>query len=398
MEAFFIKIFWFTVIMLWAALLILYFILTNKGSLQRKGHSEKYIAYLRRSHSIRIVLIAILLPVLILLSAWIVSLITGPLTEEVQLGYIILLLILLVSPFKFIDERINQKKIRELALDNREKVAVDLNFKVLHKIYNPAWELILGPLAFLYGFFFLRIEQWIIYLFLLFPWFMYLNLRGMRYQTRPYLRDNYTYTFSFNIFNFLFFLFYFVMYYIRKFREIVILSGDSASYLLLIAGLLIIAALMIRTTIYLASYRAFNKAISGDSDSGETGFTRKLVFSLSGLVLLFALMGIGMITGTAENRNLEVGRIHQKFILQDHGDHCDTLLVIDAYSSMNDKAYNDYFRMNDLKLSCSVLISKTDRQKSFEICCPDLFMDLPVGQIVKFECGSGPSIIRIVDQ
>ena len=159
MEAFFIRIFWFTVVLLWVALLILYFILTNKRSLQKKGHSEKYIAYLRRSHSIRILIIAFLLPVLMLLSAWIISLITGPLTEEVQLGYIILLLILLVSPFKFIDERINQRKIRELTLDTREKVAVDLNFKVLHKIYNPVWELILGPLAFLYGFFYLQIEQ-----------------------------------------------------------------------------------------------------------------------------------------------------------------------------------------------------------------------------------------------
>ena len=398
MEAFFVKIFWFTVGMLWVALFILYFILTNKGSLQRKGHSEKYIAYLRRSHSIRIVLIAILLPLLILLSAWIISLITGPLTEEVQLGYIILLLILLVSPFKFIDERINQRKIRELALETREKVAVDLNFKVLHQIYHPLWELLLGPTAFLYGFFYLRIEQWIIYLFLLFPWFMYLNLRGMRYQTRPYLMDNYKYTFSFNIFNFLFFLFYFVMHYISKIREVFSLSAATASYILLTAGLLIILALTIRTTIYLANYRDFNRAISGEGDSGGSGFTRKLVFSVFGVALLFAIMGIVMITGTAEDRNLEVGRIHQKFILQDHGDHCDTLLVIDTYSSMNEDAYKEYLSMNDLKLSCSVLISLSGTQKSFEICCPALFRDLPVGQIVKFEYGSGPSIIRIIDK
>jgi len=397
METFFVKLFWFTVGMLWVALMILYFILTNKRSLQRKGHSEKYIAYLRRSHSIRIVLIAILLPLLILLSAWIISLITGPLTEEVQLGYIILLLILLVSPFKFIDERINQRKIRELALDTREKVAVDLNFRVLHKIYNPVWELILGPIAFLYGFFYLRIEQWIIYLFLLFPWFMYLNLRGMRYQTRPYLSDNYKYTFSFNIFNFLFFLFYFVMYYTQKLREAISLSAGAESYILLIAGMLIILALTIRTTVYLANYRAFNRAISGESDSEDTGFSRKLVFSASGMALLFAIMGLVMISGIMENRNLEVGRIHQKFILQDHGDHCDTLLVIDTYSSMNEEAYNEYLRLNDLKLSCSVLISLSGKQKSFEICCPDLFKDLPVGQIVKFEYGSGPSIIRIID-
>ena len=162
METFFIKTFWITVIMMWAALLVLYFILTNRASMQRKGHNEKYIAYLRRSHTIRILLIAVLLPVLILLSGWIVTLLTGPLTGEVQMAYIVVVLILLVIPFKFADERINQRRIRELAMETREKVAVDLNYRILHRIYNPLWELVLGPTAFFYGFFYLRIEQWII--------------------------------------------------------------------------------------------------------------------------------------------------------------------------------------------------------------------------------------------
>ena len=82
--------FWITVIMLWAALIILYFILTNKKSLERKGHQEKYIAYLRKSHRIRIILIAVLMPLLILLAGWIISKITGPLTDEVQIAYTIL--------------------------------------------------------------------------------------------------------------------------------------------------------------------------------------------------------------------------------------------------------------------------------------------------------------------
>lgn len=403
MEAFFVKIFWFTVILVWTALLILYFILTSRRALMRKGHSEEYIAYLRRSHTIRIIIVAILLPLLILLSAWIISLLTGPLTEEVQLGYIVLLLILLVSPFKYIDERINQKRIRELAMENGEKVAVDLNYKVLHQIYNPYWELVLGPLAFLYGFFYLRIEQWIIYLFLLFPWFMYLNLRGMKYQTRPYLRDNYKYTFSFNIFNFLFFLFYFVMYYILEVRELFTISSGtgptgSESYLLLLAGLLIILALLIRTTIYMSSYRAFNRAVSGFKDSIKTGFTRKLVFSISGVALLLSIVGMVMLTGMAEKRQTEVGQIHQKFIVEHHGNHCDTLLVIDRYSSLDEAALDSFLQMKDVKLSCSVFLSRTDQEINYDIRCPSVFLDLPAGQIVKFEYASGPSIIRIIDK
>lgn len=397
MEAFFVKTFWITVIFLWVALLILYFILTNRGSLQRKGHSEEYIAYLRRSNTIRIALIAILLPLLILLSALIISLITGPLNQEVQLGYIILLLILLVSPFKYVDERMNQKRIRELALETKEKVAVDLNYKVLHQIYNPLWELVLGPLAFFYGFFYLRIEQWIIYLFLLFPWFMYLNLRGTRYQTRPYLKDNYMYTFSFNIFNFLFFLFYFVMYYLIMVQN---LTGDSAgakSYLLLLAGLVIILALTVRTTIYLANFSAFNKAISGEGDGLKTTALRKLVFSLSGAALLFAISGMVLLSGMTDNKKIEVGKIQQKFILQDQGEYNDTLLIINKYHSMNEESYDSFFQMEDVKLSCKVILSRTEQERSYDICCPNTFKALPVGQIVKFEYGSGPSITRIID-
>ena len=398
MEAFFIKTFWITVIMMWVALLILYFILTNRGSLQRKGHNDKYIAYLRRSHTIRIILIAVLLPALILLSGWVVTLLTGPLTEEVQMAYIVLVLILLVIPFKFADERMNQRRIRELALETREKVAVDLNYRILHRIYNPLWELVLGPVAFFYGFFYLRIEQWIIYLFLLFPWFMYLNLRATRYQTRPYLQDNYKYTFSFNIFNFLFFLLYFGAYFLTKARQVFTGAHSSASILLLIAGLIIMLALVSRICIYLASYRGFSRAISGaDDGDSPTPKSRKISFLLSGIAVMFSLMAIASLTGILKNQHIEVGKVHQKYIMQEHQGHCDTLLVIDQYFSMQEDNYAYYFQMPDVKLSCRIILSRTEQLKDYEVCCASTFRDLQAGQIIKFEYGSGPSIIRIID-
>lgn len=398
MEAFFIKTFWITVIMMWAALLILYIILTNRASLQRKGHSEKYISYLRRSHTIRIILIAVLLPAIILLSGWIVTLLTGPLTEEVQMAYIVVVLILLVIPFKFADERINQRRIRELAIETREKVAVDLNYRILHRIYNPLWELVLGPMAFFYGFFYLRIEQWIIYLFLLFPWFMYLNLRGTRYQTRPYLQDNYKYTFSFNIFNFLFFLLYFSAYYLTKAKQVFSDTLTSASILLLLAGLLLMLGLVSRICIYLANYRGFSRAISGrDNEDAPPPKSRKIAFLVSGIALMFSLMGIASLTGILRGQHVEVGKVHQKYIMQEHQGHCDTLLVIDQYFSMQEDSYTDYLRMPDVKLSCRIILSRTEQLKDYEVCCASTFRDLQAGQIIKFEYGSGPSILRIID-
>lgn len=407
MEPFFIRTFWITVIMLWVALIILYFILTNREALKRKGHQEQYISYLRRSHSIRLAIIALLLPLLILLSAWIVTLITGPLSEEVQMGYIVLILIALVMPFKFIDERINQKRIKQLALETKEKVAIDLNYKVLHQVFNPFWEIVLGPAAFLYGFFFLKIEEWVIYLFLLIPWFMYLNIRGTKYQTRPYLKDNYRYMFAFNIFNFLFFLLYFGAYYLIKIRVIFGLNGEELSSgsplsklpanLLLFTGLIIILGLTIRVAIYLANYRAFNRAINGDSSTPPTAASRKLGFVISGIVLLFGCLGIGTLTGMVKNCNTEVGLIQQKYIIQEQKNDCDTLLVINKYSSINADEYDRYFRNKNVKLSCKVKLSRTEQVKCYEICCPSTFEALRVGQIVKFEYGSGSSIIRILE-
>jgi hypothetical protein len=397
MEAFFVKTFWITVIMLWAALLILYLILTNRASLKRKGHSEKYIAYLRRSHTIRILLISVLLPLLILLSAWIIGRVTGPLNEEVQMAYIVIVLVLLVIPFKFIDERVNQRRIRELALVTKEKVAVDFNYRVLHRIYNPVWELVLGPAAFLYGFFYLRIEQWIIYLFLLFPWFMYLNLRGTRYQTRPYLKDNYNYTFSFNIFNFLFFLLYFCAYFLIEARQVFTQSPDAGSILLLFIGLILILAWVSRICIYLANYRGFNKVISGEEEPGTSSGSRKMGFIASGIVLIFSVMGIALLSGLLKNQHIEVGRVHQKLIMQEHQDHRDTLLVIDQYYSLPESEYENYFRMQDIKLSCRIKLSRTEQLKCYDVCCPSIFRELQTGQIIKFEYGSGPSIMKIIE-
>lgn len=380
MEPIFVKTFWITVIMLWVALVLLYFILTNKGSLQRKGHKQEYIDYLRRSHLIRICIIAVVLPVLILCSAWIVSQITGALTEEAQLGYIVVVLIVLVIPFKFIDERINQKKIRELALETKEKVTIDLNYKTLHLIFNPWIELVLGIASILYGVFYLHIEQWIVYLFLLFPWFMYFNIRGIRYQTRPYLKDNYKYLYAFNLFSYTFFLFYFMAYIIRRGSEIFdrfsseftsgINNSHLPSILLLIVGVLIALGNAGRIGLYLSNYRPFNLEISGNPDTSKSHFPRKLLFFAISVLIVLSLSGLGIMTGLTGNDQSEVGMVLEKYIIEEEGDSI---------------------------MYCSIELCNNHESKDYRVCCISTYEMLIPNILVKFKCERGNTITEVIE-
>jgi len=407
MEPFFIKTFWITLIMLWIALILLYVILTNVKSLRKKGHSEKYIAYLRRSHTLRIILIAVILPLLILLSGWIVFLITGELNRESQLAYIVIVLVILVVPFKYIDEKINQRKIRELALEEGEQVAIDLNYRALHLIYHPVWEAILGPMTLAYGLFFLRIEQWIIYLFLLFPWFMYLNIRGTRYQTKPYMTDSYKYMFSFNIFSFLFFLFYFCIYYIQRIREFFYngaaglpreFSGSQVPFLLIsIAGALIIVGLIGRIAVYISNYRRFVNEMRGEGEGMQSSQLRRWIIFIAFLIMVPAVSGLVVFLGGFDTEKIEVGVVQEKYMIDHSGPVPDTVMVVNISSGGNGGHVYPFSSGNHTVFGCDVLLSRSGRLVKYEICCRGLFSELPVGTIIKFEYGPGPSIQRLVE-
>ena len=425
MDPFFVKTFWITVGMLWIALIILYFILTDRNSLERKGYNEKYIAYLRRSHLVRICLIAVLLPLLILLSAFIVLKITGPLQEKVQMAYIVITLIILVIPFKYFDDRINQKRIRDLALDTKEKIAIDLKYKTLHLIFKPWWELVLGAATLGYGLLFLRIEQWIIYLFLVFPWLIYLTTRGIRYQTRPYLKDNYKYLFSFNLFSFIFFLFYFCAYFIMKIYDTVeyLSAGGTAitsidllpQILLLSAGFLITICLTGRIAIYISNYRIFNTEMNDTPGKESNPPARKLVFFFSALLILFTFTGVALLTGMFKVEKTDVGIIKKKYLIEKNRMDRDTVAIFDqtsihyqygnqtrivqltGKSDLHGDELNQLFYGENMKMFCTVEICKTNRTRDFEICCRSTFDELPFESRVKFVYRPDHIITRLID-
>jgi hypothetical protein len=51
----------------------------------------------------------------------------------------------------------------------------------------------------------------------------------------------------------------------------------------------------------------------------------------------------------------------------------------------------------ELRRECRIILSTNHRAKTYQVCCPELFEDLPSGIIVKFEYTAGPTLTRLVD-
>jgi len=422
MDQLFITSFWITNGMLLVALVILYLILTSRRSMEKKGYTEEYISYLRKSHTIRIIAIAIILPVLELISAWIISLLTGPLIEEKQLAYIIVLLLVLVVPFKFFDESLNQNQLKKLAIKTNEKVAIDFNFRTLHLIFDPLWEIILSIVAILYGILFLNIEQWIVYLFLVFPWLMYFTLKGTKYQTRPYLHDNHTYMFTFNLFSFLLFFVYFFSYLVKRLDlSLEVFSGPGRLgmadalplVILLTTGFIIAVALVGRISLYLANYRQFRSEIIGKEITSGNPFRRKMIFFGSSVIILIAVTSVALSTDLFNPNHVDVGTVKGKYLLEITSSGIDTALIVtvEGISYIDNKYYiqdeldsneeviTNFIKLNEtkqLKAYCDIQLSLNNRIKQYEVCCNTTFLDIPFNTIIKFEHQSD-RITRLIE-
>jgi hypothetical protein len=424
MERFFITTFWMTLVLLWIALALLYLILTNKRSLQKRGYPEQYIAYLRKSHLIRICCIAVLLPLILLVSAWFVRKITGELTEEVQMAYIVVVLFILVIPLKYLDEKINQRWIKRLAIDTGEKVVIDLNYRTLHLIFNPWLEALLGISGLLCGILVLKIEQWVVYLFLITPWLMYFTIRGVRYQVLPYLKDNYKYLFAFNMFSFLFFFVYFLSYLIVRLQDYLDESAegvnivDAADKMLqgmyLTIGFIIAIGLAGRMALYLSNYKRFNAEIGDREWKDKHAGRRKVMFFIASVFIIMIMTSIGLTTDILKSSRTQVGRVVEKYIIDVDDDTPDTLAIIGKHGIIYSNRNADYIsgtaptdtsevgqflqsnKDKNLKLYCRIEECRSKNLKSYEVCCEEAFTNLPVESMVKYEYSSHNRITRLI--
>lgn len=422
MDNLFIKTFWFTNMVLWVVLSGFYLYTTNKGLLVKKGYSQKYISYFRRSQTIRIVLIALVLPVLEIVSALIVNWFSGKLVWPGHLPLVAVTLVVLTIPFKYFDESFHQKKLKQLATETGEDIAIDFSFRTLYLIFNPALELGLAIAGLLYGMLFLRIEQWTVSLFLLFPWLMYFTARGTRYQTKPILKDNYRYMFFFNLLSFaLFFVYFFSNLMIRITEAVQTVAGSATIVLverfpvivLLLAGLLIGALLFGRIFMYIGNYRQFHREISGHGKSTDST-ARKLLFPFVSVGGLLIFTWIALFAGMFETNRLQVGEVLEKYIISQTEGVKDTVIVIDAGGvTVKNELYNDWLNkendadklVNELKsrccppdliYSCRIKLCTKDKTEDYTACCFKTLDTLPFNTPVKFEYNTANEIVAMV--
>ncbi len=203
----FITMFLMSLAALYPVLFLFAWLQTSRKRLEARGYSEEYIAFLRSDRRRRLLSIAIALPLLEIAAALIVILFTGPLQSEAQLLYVLLVFIVLVAPFPIRDRLVTQRRLKELAVEGKERIVADLNFALLHRIFRPSWEL---AVTVLYAAFMLSVRPafHLSFIHLGILWLLYFAVRGTKNATRPALREAYMWTWGFMLLNHLILLFH----------------------------------------------------------------------------------------------------------------------------------------------------------------------------------------------
>lgn len=241
---------------IWLLLLAVGVYQTNRSVLKRKGFADEYITFLRQYYLKKTILIAILLPVLELLSVYIFIKIFERPTNLTDWAIIVFILFLFVIPFKYLDDKVLSRGLKDLAINTKARVMVDLKHKTLHLIFVPYIEIILSFIYFIYSIVVLR-QEYIVYFFILIPWLLYLTARGARYQNKPLIKETYIGAFILILINHIIALGY-LLY------RVIICIG-SCELFKLVFGFIIAMLLISRIIYYLSNYPAFKSNVSGFS-------------------------------------------------------------------------------------------------------------------------------------
>lgn len=245
-----------TVTILWAFLLLVTLYRASSSRLRNRGMKEEYVQFLKKDLTKRSTGIAIAVPLLLLLAAGIVWLVTGDVHSPEQLLWIVLLFLVLVLPFPILDTIQLNRKYKELALETRSETVVDFSYKILHMIFNPLWEL---AAALLYVAFFVSfIEPFhVAFIHLLLLWLLYGAARSGRYLTQPMLKDGYVYFFIFLMINQALLLYHLLSVSIHR-----LTCEECYSPIVFTLGITIGALLAIKMVYYLMRYPRFTHALS----------------------------------------------------------------------------------------------------------------------------------------
>jgi len=253
-----LSVFWISCIILWVFLLAVTLYQTNRSILERKGYSEAYVAYLRQSGLRRNIGIAIVVPLLGVVAGLLVYAVAGDIHTPQHASYVLLVWLLLIIPFPIIDHRQSAKKAKEIVLTTGATVVVDLNYRVLHLVFQPRLEAFLATLYVLYFvIFFGPFHITLIHVGLL--WVLYATARFGRHVTPPAMRDAYLFLFAFIMVNQALLLFHLV----REMLHWNACCAEEGADLRLILGTFLAIALLLKALVYLLRLPEFNARLKG---------------------------------------------------------------------------------------------------------------------------------------
>ena len=199
----------------WIFSLLFYIFFTDDKRLLRNGYSPEYIAFLKKDYKIRLLGIAIGVPILSLTAYSIFWLLFGYPDAYHHLLYIFLIFFILVIPFPIMDMKKSKQAYKKLAIETNTEIIIDIKFKVLNKFFNPIVELVFFIFFLSYYFISQHVVPIFAFIHMLIPWLVYMAARNTKYQTKPSIKDSYALIFSAITINFLLVLFYIYKYGIQ---------------------------------------------------------------------------------------------------------------------------------------------------------------------------------------
>ncbi len=175
--------------------------------LRRKGHEDRYIAFLQKENRTRCLGIAIVVPLIALLSAGAIAAAFGGITTRNHFLYVCLLTLIGIVPFPILDSIKSRKKQKAMVIDLKKTVVIDWNYKTWHLVFQPWWEIVSALLIVSY---FAWMGEYfnLAMLHIGILWLLYLAGRGGKYLTGPSLSDLYQYNLVFMTINHVLVLFH----------------------------------------------------------------------------------------------------------------------------------------------------------------------------------------------
>lgn len=248
----FIEFYILVVILLWSFLLIATLYIVNTQRLKKRGYKEEYINFIKKDTKKRNIGIAVVMPILGGLSAFIIWIFTREINSFQNLIYIALLWIILIIPFPILDLRQTQKNYKNLAIETNSEVLFDFNHRILHLIFRPYIEILAAILVISYFILFIMPFH-IVFIHIFLLWALYSVGRYSKYLTAPQLKDGYIYLYVFIMINQALIIFHI-------FNEVISRSGceECLSALGYSLGIIIGGLLLIKFIYYIFSFPKFN--------------------------------------------------------------------------------------------------------------------------------------------